>query len=368
MNIQDLFKAIINFFTINEIPYFLIRNYEDYPDKFTGDIDFYIDLECLAAKLNEYETLISNSEWEVFVKVDRPWVLVYQLFSKLDTGGRNIISIEHFNKFSWLSFDYYDFKKLRESMITHNGISVLPRHLGYFLSFNHYYYWAGFIPEKYHELFLDFFNFPDIKKLLKESYPYSIKYIQKEIGRIKLLTANDWRTENNIPERIYHFNSQYRLIYKLLLIIRDFVKHPAGTLQSLFKLVALRMRDYFFVRGKIFIMSPNASTVPTHLLFILKKYHLFNNKNSSVFPISGKIRLVRILYDQIIFYRIIAKGGACILSVSSLERYLRTITRLFFHKHVIVVNDNDEINNELSLISLLRAKNRTMINQSVDEK
>ena len=148
--ISSLFINLINLLNTHSIEYFLIRNFKEYPERFTGDIDIYIDLDKFYQHCHIFENYIRKNNFTVFKKLKRKWICSYQLINNNHNNfERNIIVIELFNGFSWILFPYITFDRIAKYKTTYNGYAVVPDNPGYILTFCHYFYWAGFLPDKY---------------------------------------------------------------------------------------------------------------------------------------------------------------------------------------------------------------------------
>jgi len=138
--------AVRDFLNVNGVPYVLVRNYEGYPDRLTGDVDLYVPLDQVVARLESLRRLIEGLGWVLAREVRRPWVLVLQAIKVESKGGRGILVFEFFDRLQWLGFEYVPFDAVVRLATMHNGFCILPPAAGYAITACHYFFWVGFLP------------------------------------------------------------------------------------------------------------------------------------------------------------------------------------------------------------------------------
>lgn len=350
-DLSTLIQKLFKFLKQKNITYYLTRNYENYPYEITGDVDIYLDLKILYENVEEYEKNIIDSRWKIFKKIERPWVLVYQLISEDTKINRQVVVLEHFNKFKWLYFDHTNFDTISEYCLDFRGLSVLPEEIGYYLTFTHYFYWAGFVPQKYRTIFLKALGSAITSKLINESFPYCNQLIKKEKEKLCSAKDSDWQDVENIPEKIYCFSKKLVFKCRLFLILRQLKLAPFVTVKNMFSLVCIKIKDYMRLEGQLILLKSESNINPQEILKYLKKYHLYKNRSTkSIYPKENYNPLKSSIYLFQI-YSTLAAGGACIVSLNNFDHILIKILKKSFRNKIIVMN---HINEKSEIISALK--------------
>ena len=272
-----VFEQMLELFGSCKATYYITRNYEGYPEKFTGDIDIYIDLKAFRARQSELDDLFVKHGWRIFKKLDRPWLLAYQVINDREDADRRVMVVELFDSFQWRCFEYLEIEKLQTYGIQHNGISILREDICYFLAFLHYAFWCGFVPSKYQDSIRKFVDHPDRDQIVRELVPACPEALCLLLEKYCAVGDGEWVRLDDIPEPVFVFpNGGWGRLKKLLL--KDvFHEAPVATVFRLMLMGWLRVLDVLILPGRIFVLEKGSPEDAQKCLYTLKKYHLFKN-------------------------------------------------------------------------------------------
>jgi hypothetical protein len=347
--LTKLFLELIKTFDSYKVEYYLIRNYENYPAEFTGDIDLYVDLNNIKRSSIDFERLFKECGWKIYKSLYRNWIYSFQLFCPDEDEDRRVIVIEMFNLFSWIEFEYMSAELIRRHKKIYNNMSVLPEEIGYFLSFCHYFYWAGFIPEKYKDKFERSFNNPDVKELAQKTWPDSI--LNTVFKEVSLYFANQRLVQiESIPEKIFLFPKQLIIKSKLHLLLKNMI-NPFSFLHKLMSIAGVFIKELLFARGNIIYFTGSYENA-TKLLFTLKKYHLFKNKNSKIENVNLHKSNIFNTFNFMKLYLKIFRGSIIII-----PNFLNTNLRqpfLIKNKCIVLQDNEPEFNIHTLMLKLIK--------------
>lgn len=124
----------------------VLRNYDGYPDKVTGDIDLLIPNES-ASVWEKLERVIHDEGWRVVQIVERPWIRTYQLSNPV--ADRPMFVIDVFRMTSWYTFPFHDVSNILRDSHAYKYFRVPSEEDQWLVTTTHYALHGGIIPEKY---------------------------------------------------------------------------------------------------------------------------------------------------------------------------------------------------------------------------
>jgi hypothetical protein len=320
---KEPFEAMVRLFQASGTDYYITRNYEGYPDEFTGDIDIHVDLSKFRAYLGDLERIFDDHDWRIFRKTQRPWILAYQLINHHAPDGRPVMVVEFFNGFHWRCFEYLEMPRLEIHREWHKNISVLPETLGYLLAFTHYALWCGFVPRKYHARVCDFARSEGAAATLESLMPWGSGLLEKTLQNYVACSDDDWSRLSDVPEEVFRIGGETRALLKKLLVRSAFKARPARMTFEVFRMAYLRLTDVLTMKGRLFLIRGGSGDEAQALLFTLKKFHLF--KNHAGRTVSSSQASTSVLKSMIAS---LVQGGACVGPVEAFSGPLRLLLML----------------------------------------
>ena len=304
---RSLFLALIRELDGCNARYLLIRNHEGYPDRFTGDVDIYVELDKIRPQLSRLSVACAGTEWTLLRTVDRPWVAVLQFVRNTEGGDRSVFVVELFNRFSWLSFPYTSFEAIWNMRRIERGLNVVERDVGMILSFAHYLFWAGFLPEKYQAEARRLRQRPGHETLqgavlgpwlAAQMEPWLTRYTSNDVG---------WESRPNTPERIFSAPTSLTTRARLWAVGRHLGSSPREAVAGLVRALGAKLAEFVRPRGMMLLVPGDAWPY----LVEVKKYHLYKNRNS----IALAAPATPTLFFQALFrgYWAMSRGGLCII-------------------------------------------------------
>lgn len=324
---RRLFVDIIEFLDRIPAKYLLIRNYEGYPEAFTGDVDIYAELDRIRPELPALIDLCEEAGWHVMRTVERPWIIALQCVRVSDGSERSAMVIEFFDRFCWLQFPYASFSDVWGARSEHRGLTVVEPNLGVLITLAHYLYWAGFVPQKYRELLLAASADPHFSRWCRMIFGGYIgprvevwltqSYLKRE--------ADTWEKRTNVPELLAEVPTSLVLRAKAIAVLSECVRHPIRASRKMLGVGLIQVKEFVVVRGDILLVSHDGWEV----LLEVKKFHLYKNRNTILLR-GDDLRGIRLMRAVAAAYWAMSRGGLCIVERGDGDQTaVRWLTRIF---------------------------------------
>lgn len=285
---SQLLSGLIGLLEDSGARYVFGRNYEGYPETLTGDIDINVEPEAVDRIRKPFERLFRATGWRVFRRQHRPHVEAYQLFRASDeTGERPFLVVEFFLGFTWLGAEFMSFDGVWKRRIRHRNFWAADRLDGILSTLLHYYFWSGFLPEKYLGLWRQELEAGDRQAVvdrLNEVFPGRLAATLSEtlVGLIGL-PDSEWREVSGAFERRHWFEAQTRKRRQRFILRRFLKHHPGRFVVNVFALLKGGLQDLIHPPGACLqICGEGAEAAAQQLLRHAKKYHLYKNRFSCV--------------------------------------------------------------------------------------
>ncbi len=318
---SDLLVAVRDFLAVNGVPYVLVRNYEGYPDRLTGDVDLYVPLEQVVARLESLRGIVEGLGWVLAHQVRRPWVLVIQAIKVESKGDRGILVFEFFDRFQWLGFEYVPFDAVLRLTAVHNGFCVLPPAVGYVITVCHYFFWVGFLPSKYRRAIAQFLDDTMWNRLLLAHLGWITVPLHRHTTHYAALQDNQWTVQAGIPEPIFRYPRAFWMLARAVLVAKACCRSPIKGVRSIVRIAGAAFGDLGKPQGRILAVDLSDEAAE-QLLFQFKKYHLYKNSRSRVVKAHSKWSGIRALFAAGISW---VRGGVCIVNLKESTPLVRTL-------------------------------------------
>ena len=206
-----LLKEIFNNFDLHQIPYCVERNYQNYPDVITGDVDIIIgDFDIKKASKLILE-IANKNKWFAYQVYSWDKTVFLGLCSNC-YPRRFTLTIELFSGACWHGIEFLSGREVTKHRIKH-GITWKPRpgHQALITSVHHLLYGNG-IPVKYRE---------EIYRLTSIDHEEMSLKLKSLVGKkyanffIKNILNQNWEFFNN------NFVSRLRLFFLIKYLLRN---------------------------------------------------------------------------------------------------------------------------------------------------
>jgi hypothetical protein len=318
---SDLLVCVRDFLTVNGVPYVLVRNYEGYPDHLTGDVDLYVPLEQVVARLDSLRRVIEGLGWVLANQVRRPWVLVMQAIKVDVKGDRGILVFEFFDRFQWLGFEYVPFDAVVRLTAMHNGFCILPPAAGYMITVCHYFFWVGFLPSKYRRAVAQFLDDGPWSELLPVYLGWIATRLHRHTKNYATLRDDQWTVQAGIPEPIFRYPRTFWMLARAVLVAKACWRSPIKGVRSIVRIAGAAFGDLTKPQGRILAVDLSDESAE-QLLFQFKKYHLYKNSRSRVVKADSGWTGIRALIAGGISW---VRGGLCIVNLRDSAPLVRTL-------------------------------------------
>lgn len=345
-----LLKSLINMFNNHGIKYIFTRNYENYPEDITGDIDIFIDPSDEKKSDKCIIQLIAEYNWRLFYYKKNNNMMTYQIYkNNISNDFRKILVIEIFKGFTLNGFEYVSFNDVYRYKLFYNNMNVLEPSLGFFFTLLHYHARVGYYPLKYisgtkHQFFIN-------KQFLKY---FSMQFLYKNEVKNIFNTVCNMNVEKclsieNVPEKIYCFNNNDRFLLIYYLLKASFILSFGNFFRNIILLISDTIKKICNPMGLVvFINDTSGDISPYGFLKELKKYHVFKNSSTNIYR-PDNFCLFRIIFN-------IHNGGIVIIptindnSLNNLDKIKLKIIKLYtycsseaFLPSVSKINNNKNI-------------------------
>ncbi len=285
----------------------LVRNYDGYPERFSGDVDIYADLRVVAERRADLARGLAAAGWHVYRVVDRPWVLALHGIWMGAPGVRPVFVIEVFDRFSWLLFEYVSFDDVWASRGRHHEFDIVGRPLDGLLTLAHYAYWAGFLPRKYQQSMQSVLTHPETDGWMLQIFGSAAAGLRVWLELYAAQGDEGWEKLRNVPEEVRVIPRGLRRRLRVHAIRFGSGGSPFRLLSAIRDLATLHVQDLARPDGRVVLVNGGG----WELLKAAKRFHLFRNSSSVLLRPAKGIRLRATLAA----YRAVARGGLCVVEL-----------------------------------------------------
>lgn len=148
MTASELLRVVLARLEERDVAYAVMRNFEEYPRKLTGDVDVVCRPESIRAAADAIEVVGREYGWKTFLRFARPYVEYIGLCRPV-CPYRSVLVVEIFRGGTWYGLDFLTAEDVLKRRQRVNGIwAAMPLHAAV-LSVFHHLLWNGDVPRRY---------------------------------------------------------------------------------------------------------------------------------------------------------------------------------------------------------------------------
>lgn len=295
-SVKKLLTSFLKYLNDSNIKYCIERNYENYPEIVTGDVDILVESKNISRCTEAFIKLAKKNNWVLYQKNISKFNS-YTSFVKKRFLGRFVFTLEIFSNASWKGFNFLSGKKILNNR---KKIKFFykpnPAHEA-IITFMHHLFYSNKIPQKY-------------KKRISKLIKIDKKELLKTINEIFYRKYAKLFYNNLINCNWKFFQGKNILKFKIQFIFKKLFSKPISSILKILRGIYFKSflpeGILIYVSGKNTIIKRN---ILTQLMNTNYKWHICIPPKKTI--INGNSNYKKKAFETI------KSGGFCLINIDN---------------------------------------------------